>query len=108
MKRNFSYVVCILLAVFFMTACNFSGISAEDDIIFLQAAGPFYTSRSKPSGAGEREFLRERTRAVSEIAGRTEDAIAAFEASLTKTLASVQRGRDRIRSRYGHPAADDA
>ena len=38
-----------------------------------------------------------------EVDQYVEDKFAAFEASLTKTLASVQRGRDRIRSRYGHP-----
>jgi cell division septum initiation protein DivIVA len=31
-----------------------------------------------------------------------EDKFASFEASLTKTLAAVQKGRDRIRERYGY------
>jgi cell division septum initiation protein DivIVA len=36
-----------------------------------------------------------------EVDQYVEDKFASFEASLTKTLAAVQRGRDRIRDRYG-------
>lgn len=39
-----------------------------------------------------------------EVDQYVEDKFAAFEASLSKTLTSVQRGRDRIRDRYGAPA----
>jgi cell division septum initiation protein DivIVA len=39
-----------------------------------------------------------------EVDHYVEDKFAAFEASLSKTLTSVQRGRDRIRDRYGVPA----
>ena len=42
-----------------------------------------------------------------EIDQYVEDKFAAFEASLTKTLSAVQKGRDRIRERYGYPAGDD-
>ncbi|MGB7983101.1 MAG: hypothetical protein WCF36_20145 [Candidatus Nanopelagicales bacterium] len=42
-----------------------------------------------------------------EIDQYVEDKFAAFEASLTKTLAAVQRGRDRIRERYGFSAPED-
>ncbi len=42
-----------------------------------------------------------------EIDEYVEDKFAAFEASLTKTLAAVQRGRDRIRERYGVSAPED-
>ncbi len=46
---------------------------------------------------GEAEQMRR------EVDQYVEDKFAAFEASLTKTLTSVQRGRDRIRDRYGVP-----
>ena len=36
-----------------------------------------------------------------EVDQYVEDKFAAFEASLSKTLSAVQRGRDRIRERYG-------
>lgn len=38
-----------------------------------------------------------------EIDQYVEDKFAAFEASLTRTLAAVQKGRDRIREKYGYP-----
>lgn len=38
-----------------------------------------------------------------EIDQYVEDKFSAFEASLTKTLAAVQGGRDRIRERYSYP-----
>jgi hypothetical protein len=40
-----------------------------------------------------------------EVDQYVEDKFAAFEASLTKTLAAVQKGRDRIRDRYGSLAS---
>jgi cell division septum initiation protein DivIVA len=43
-----------------------------------------------------------------EVDQYVEDKFASFEASLTKTLTAVQKGRDRIRERYGYPAADEA
>lgn len=42
-----------------------------------------------------------------EIDQYVEDKFASFEASLNKTLTAVQKGRDRIRERYGYPAGDD-
>jgi cell division septum initiation protein DivIVA len=42
-----------------------------------------------------------------EVDQYVEDKFAAFEASLTKTVAAVQRGRDRIRQRYGTPGTDE-
>lgn len=61
---------------------------------------------------GEAEAIRAQALAEAEHMRRevdqyVEDKFAAFEASLTKTLASVQRGRDRIRSRYGTPLEHD-
>ncbi len=51
-----------------------------------------------------------RAQAVTEAEGMrqeidqyVEDKFAVFEDSLTKTLATVQKGRDRIRERYSHP-----
>jgi cell division septum initiation protein DivIVA len=38
-----------------------------------------------------------------EVDQYVEEKFAAFEASLTKTLAAVQKGRERIRERYGVP-----
>jgi cell division septum initiation protein DivIVA len=56
----------------------------------------------------EAEAIRAQAMAEAEQMRRevdqyVEDKFAAFEASLTKTLTSVQRGRDRIRDRYGIP-----
>ncbi len=42
-----------------------------------------------------------------EVDGYVEDKFAAFEASLTKTLSAVQRGRERIRERYGYTPPGD-
>ena len=41
-----------------------------------------------------------------EIDQYVEDKFAAFEASLTKTLGAVQKGRERVRARYGRPGGD--
>jgi hypothetical protein len=41
-----------------------------------------------------------------EVDQYVEDKFAAFEASLGKTLAAVQKGRDRIRERYTYGAGD--
>ncbi len=46
--------------------------------------------------------LQEAEQLRHEVDQYVEGKFAAFEASLDKTLAAVQRGRDRIRERYGH------
>lgn len=43
-----------------------------------------------------------------EVDQYVEDKFATFEASLTKTLATVQRGRERVRERYGYAPEDAA
>jgi hypothetical protein len=50
----------------------------------------------RQQAASEAEQMRR------EVDQYVEDKFAAFEASLTKTLSAVQRGRDRIRERYGY------
>lgn len=54
------------------------------------------------------QALAEADQMRREVDQYVEDKFASFEASLSKTLASVQRGRDRIRDRYGaaHDHAD--
>jgi cell division septum initiation protein DivIVA len=54
----------------------------------------------RAQGLAETEAMRQ------EIDQYVEDKFAAFEASLTKTLAAVQKGRDRIRERYTYQPAD--
>ncbi|MCU0301497.1 MAG: hypothetical protein MUF35_07820 [Candidatus Nanopelagicales bacterium] len=56
----------------------------------------------------EAEAIRQQAAAEAEQMRRevdqyVEEKFASFEASLTKTLAAVQKGRDRIRERYGAP-----
>jgi cell division septum initiation protein DivIVA len=56
----------------------------------------------------EAEAIRQQAATESEQMRRevdqyVEDKFASFEASLTKTLAAVQKGRERIRDRYGAP-----
>ena len=56
----------------------------------------------------EAEVIRQQAAAEAEQMRRdvdqyVEDKFASFEASLTKTLSAVQKGRDRIRERYGYP-----
>ncbi len=60
----------------------------------------------------EAEAIRAEARAEVEamrleIDQYVEDKFAGFEATLSKTLATVQQGRDRIRERYGPPAGGD-
>ena len=50
----------------------------------------------RAQAAAETEQMRR------EVDQYVEDKFASFEASLTKTLAAVQKGRDRIRDRYGY------
>lgn len=64
------------------------------------------------SAFAEAEAIRQEARAEADAMRRQVDQyvdakFAAFEASLAKTLASVQHGRDRIRDRFGVGDADD-
>ena len=54
----------------------------------------------RAQGLAEAEAMRQ------EVDQYVEDKFAAFETSLTKTLAAVQKGRDRIRERYTYTAGD--
>ena len=64
-----------------------------------------------PYGPGEAEAIRAQGLAEAEAMRQevdqyVEDKFAAFEANLTKTLAAVQKGRDRIRERYTYSGPD--
>ena len=54
----------------------------------------------RAQGQAEAEAMRQ------EVDQYVEDKFAAFETSLTKTLAAVQKGRDRIRERYTYSGPD--
>lgn len=59
--------------------------------------------------SAEADVIRAEARAEAEamrqeIDQYVEDKFASFEATLTKTLTTVQQGRDRLRERYGPPA----
>jgi cell division septum initiation protein DivIVA len=60
----------------------------------------------------EADAIRQQAMAEAEQMRRevdqyVEDKFAAFEASLSKTLTAVQKGRDRIRDRYGYTSRTD-
>lgn len=74
-----------------------------------QQAHIISTHEITTAALAEAEAIRQQAGAEAEQMRRevdqyVEDKFASFEASLTKTLAAVQKGRDRIRERYGYPA----
>ena len=67
MKRFISFSVSVVIIISMMSGCMTNGISDLEDLVYIQVAGPFYTSVNPMSGRQERSFLRERKKTVDEI-----------------------------------------
>lgn len=64
-KISLFLVICFMAASF--GGCMSKAISDQEDIVYIQVAGPFYTSSNPSLGRQERLFLRERAKTVSDI-----------------------------------------
>ncbi|MBN2883798.1 MAG: hypothetical protein JXN10_09735, partial [Clostridia bacterium] len=74
MKKFFLLFLSMITTLSLLSGCITKAISDQEDIVYIQVAGPFYTSSNPSLGKQERLFLREREKTVAKIVGMVDKA----------------------------------